>query len=125
MDNLRKWCCLCKSNGESPDHLLLHCSFAQELWTFVFCLFGISWVMPLRVLDLLSSWRGNLGKSSSAVVWGAVPHCVMWVLCVSVIIVYLRAVRLHPWRLNQDFLGLCLSGCLTSTVLVSPHLRSF
>jgi hypothetical protein len=48
IDNLRKhhliivnWCCLCKSSGESVDHLLLHCSLAWELWSMVFGLFGM------------------------------------------------------------------------------------
>ena len=47
-DNLRKrrvmvldWCYMCKRCGESMDHLLLHCSIAWELWSMVFCLFGI------------------------------------------------------------------------------------
>uniref|UniRef100_A0A7N2MNQ6 Reverse transcriptase zinc-binding domain-containing protein n=1 Tax=Quercus lobata TaxID=97700 RepID=A0A7N2MNQ6_QUELO len=52
-DNLRKrriivldWCYMCKRCGESVDHLLLHCPIAFELWSLVFCLFGIHWVMP-------------------------------------------------------------------------------
>ena len=47
-DNLRKrrvlvldWCYMCKSCGESLDHLLFHCPIACELWSLVFCLFGI------------------------------------------------------------------------------------
>jgi hypothetical protein len=37
LDNLRKrnvvveWCCLCKKNGKSIDHLLIHCKIAKEL----------------------------------------------------------------------------------------------
>ena len=57
--NLRKrhlvileWCYMCKRCGESVDHLLLHCPFAFEIWSMVFCLFGICWVMPQRVVDL-------------------------------------------------------------------------
>ena len=87
MDNLRKrgiciveWCCLCKKSGESPEHLLLHCSYAQALWSFAFSLFGISWVMPAQITDLLTSWMGGFGKSRAALVWGEVPHCVMWLL---------------------------------------------
>jgi hypothetical protein len=43
MDNLRKqhiivveWCCMCKNNGESVDHLLLHCEIAGSLWNAIF-----------------------------------------------------------------------------------------
>ena len=63
IDNLRKrglhlveWCCLCKESGESPDHLLLHCKIARELWDLVFGLFGVFWVMPRTVFDLFSTW---------------------------------------------------------------------
>ena len=37
LDNLRKrnvvveWCCMCKNNGKSIDHLLIHCKIAREL----------------------------------------------------------------------------------------------
>ena len=42
IDNLRKrkvwildWCYMCKSNGESVDHLFLHCPVAMDLWSMV------------------------------------------------------------------------------------------
>jgi hypothetical protein len=67
-DNLRKrnvvvieWCCMCKKNGESIDHLLLHCEVARDLWSYIFILFGIEWVMPRTVLELLTSWVHWLG----------------------------------------------------------------
>ena len=41
-DNLRKrkmwilnWCYMCKRNGESVDHLFLHCPLASDLWSMV------------------------------------------------------------------------------------------
>uniref|UniRef100_A0A2N9GD08 Agenet domain-containing protein n=1 Tax=Fagus sylvatica TaxID=28930 RepID=A0A2N9GD08_FAGSY len=34
----------------------------------------------LGSFDLLAGWMGGFGKSRSALVWGAVPHCVLWVL---------------------------------------------
>ena len=56
IDNLRKrkvqildWCYMCKSNGESIDHLFLHCPIAMDLWSMVLGLFGVSWVMPHTV----------------------------------------------------------------------------
>ena len=61
-DNLRKrrvivfdWCYMCKRCGKSMDHFLLHCSIAWELWSLVFCLFGIQWVMPHTVLELFEA----------------------------------------------------------------------
>uniref|UniRef100_A0A2N9F8F9 Reverse transcriptase zinc-binding domain-containing protein n=1 Tax=Fagus sylvatica TaxID=28930 RepID=A0A2N9F8F9_FAGSY len=60
LDNLRRhgiilasWCCMCKADGESIDHLLLHCPYAKELWDMIFVLFGIHWVMPKQVIEVL------------------------------------------------------------------------
>uniref|UniRef100_A0A2N9GTW6 Reverse transcriptase domain-containing protein n=1 Tax=Fagus sylvatica TaxID=28930 RepID=A0A2N9GTW6_FAGSY len=86
-DNLRKrrviildWCCMCKSSGESTNHLLLHCPVAWELWSMVCILFGTLWVMPRSVVDLLSCWKGSLGNSEAGKVWKMIPHCIMWCL---------------------------------------------
>lgn len=66
IDNLQKrhillldWCYMCKRCMESVDHLLLHCPIAYELWSMVFGLFGINWVMPERVIELFASWLGQ------------------------------------------------------------------
>ena len=32
---------MCKRNGESIDHLFLHCPFAMDLWSMVLGLFGL------------------------------------------------------------------------------------
>jgi hypothetical protein len=47
VDNLRRrhivvldWCCICKCNGESVDHLLLQCPIAYEMCSM---LFGVIW----------------------------------------------------------------------------------
>ena len=84
-DNLRKrhivlvsWCCMCKAAGESMDHLLLHCSYAKELWDLVFAMFGVHWVMLRRVIDLFVCWQRRLGSQQRSVIWRAVPHCLMW-----------------------------------------------
>jgi hypothetical protein len=86
-DNLRKrhliivdWCCMCKQSGENVDHLLLHCSMAQELWSMVFGLFRVDWVMPCHVLHLWAGWQVCFGAHWNMVVWWMVPHCVMWCL---------------------------------------------
>ena len=63
-DNLRKWrvlvldwCYMCKNCGELVDHFLLHCLIACELWSLVFCLFGIHWLCLTRLLSCLSLGR--------------------------------------------------------------------
>ena len=86
-DNLRRWniilvswCCMCKVDGESMDHLFLHCALARELWTMVFSLFGMYWVMPKQIVDVFASWKGRLGRHKNRHTWEVVPHCVMWSL---------------------------------------------
>lgn len=29
---MARWCCLCKCNGDTADHLLLHCSVVAKIW---------------------------------------------------------------------------------------------
>jgi hypothetical protein len=48
LDNLRRRgmvmvnrCWLCESDGESVDHILLHCGAARALWNDFFIRFGL------------------------------------------------------------------------------------
>ncbi|KAG6730561.1 hypothetical protein I3842_01G086800 [Carya illinoinensis] len=68
------WCFMCKRNGESTDHLLLHCNVAKALWDDIF----VAWVMPKRLVDLLSCWNGVRGNRQVAEVWKMVPLCLTW-----------------------------------------------
>jgi hypothetical protein len=70
-------CWLCETEGESVDHLLLHCAAASGLWNAFFARFGLCWVMPRSVRELFASWWKG-GRTRSAVVWKMVPHCIMW-----------------------------------------------
>ncbi len=36
--------------------------------------------MSLRVVELLSSWRGRFTRHRNVEIWGASPLCVMWIL---------------------------------------------
>jgi hypothetical protein len=88
LDNLKRRnivlvnrCGMCKKEEESIDHLLLHCERAQFLWNAFFSRFGLAWVMPRRVVDLLHCWW-SVGRPRSAAVWKMVPLCIMWCLWV-------------------------------------------
>ena len=56
------WCYICKRRGESVNHLLLHCPFAFKLWSMVWVLFGVIWVMPQSVANIFASWQGPFGR---------------------------------------------------------------
>ena len=80
-DNLRlrrffvDWCIMRRHSGETVAHLLLHCEMAYRLWSFVFITFGLSWVIPRSIPDLLFDWWNWLGKHSSQI-WNLVPLCI-------------------------------------------------
>ena len=44
---------------------------------FVFITFGLSWVIPRSIPDLLFGWWNWLGKQSSQI-WNLVPLCILW-----------------------------------------------
>jgi hypothetical protein len=83
-DNLRRrgivvveWCVMCKKHGESVDHLFLHCDVARVVWSYFYRLFGVEWVMPSSVLDLLSGCGTLLGRGFAIRIWKQVPLCVL------------------------------------------------
>lgn len=53
-------------------------SYAFNLWSFVLSLFGISWVMPKPVVELLAGWHGGIERHRLASIWGVIPRCIMW-----------------------------------------------
>ena len=73
-------CYQSKSWGESVNHLLLHCPIAYELWSMVFVFFGIHWVMPYKVSELLASWPGKFGRHRNIDLCRFGPQCLFWCL---------------------------------------------
>ena len=60
------------------DRRLLHCPIVCELWSLVFCLFGIHWVMLHKVIESFESWQGRFGRHHKIDFWRLVLHCLMW-----------------------------------------------
>ena len=67
-------CYLCCCDGESIDHLLLHCKFSHTLRCEAFAMFGIQWVMPRSVSSFFFMCRNWFGKHRSTI-WNMVPAC--------------------------------------------------
>jgi hypothetical protein len=55
----------------------LHCDVSYAMWSAIFSCFGLSWVMPLKVLDLFACWW-TAGRPRSAVIWKMVPTYILW-----------------------------------------------
>ena len=55
------------------------CPITHSLWMSMLRLFGIDWVMPGSVVDLLFSWYHWIGKHSSDI-WDLIPGCLMWTI---------------------------------------------
>lgn len=131
MDNLQKrcnciveWCCMCKASGESPKHLLLHCGVAQSLWSLVFCLFGVVWVMPEQVVDFMANWMGLFVTLSIRLSGVRSPYVSCGFFGERGINVCLRG--LSEWWLSLSCFcfALCLIGCIILKVIVYPLLRN-
>ncbi|RVX08739.1 putative ribonuclease H protein [Vitis vinifera] len=71
-------CVLCKENEESTDHILIHCGKTRELWTVVLSSFGVVWVFPNSVRNLLLEWKIKGLEKKRSVVWKMVPICLFW-----------------------------------------------
>ena len=50
-------CNLCKDSKESSDHILIHYGKARELWTLPLSYFGLVWVFPTSMTNLLLDWK--------------------------------------------------------------------
>lgn len=60
------------------DHLLIHCTQVSSLCSLIFFLFGVSWVIPMHVVELLACWKAGFGCCLAADIWWAIPLCLMW-----------------------------------------------
>ncbi len=87
IDNLRRrrhyvveWCFMCKRDSETGAHLFLHCAYAWELWSLVFCMFGIQWTMPSTVAKLLACWKRRGLTKDHNTIWNVIPGCLMWMI---------------------------------------------
>jgi hypothetical protein len=53
-----------RNAGETGAHLLVHCPLASDLWNSVLCSFGVLWVFPDNITDLLFGWHNYFGNTT-------------------------------------------------------------
>lgn len=73
-------CLLCYGDGESIDHILIHCPFTVDIWNAMLQGFNMRWVFPRQVNSLLSGWRTSAFNAKGKRIWGMVPTVVRHLL---------------------------------------------
>jgi hypothetical protein len=68
---------MCKKSGESVDCLLLHCETAYALWSSIFDLYRLKWVMPKRIVDLFACRKVLQGSYLKIAVWKMILSCLL------------------------------------------------
>jgi hypothetical protein len=65
------------SSANYASIIFLHCMVVTELWSSILQLFGVVWVMPRSVKEMLGSWRGQKGNQMLMPIWQMAPLCLM------------------------------------------------
>ncbi|RVW92389.1 hypothetical protein CK203_032500 [Vitis vinifera] len=76
-----QWCILCKGNGESIDHLFLHCPIIIGLWHKLFNLAGLAWVPPRSIVDIMViAFKGFENSLRGKTLWQIVCLTLLWMV---------------------------------------------
>ncbi|RVX04211.1 Calcium-dependent protein kinase 15 [Vitis vinifera] len=81
--SLANRCFLCCDDEETINHILIHCPKAKVLWSLMFTMFRVTWVLQLTVKDTLLGWSDSFVDKKRGKIWRAAPF------------VYFG--RYHPW----------------------------
>ncbi|XP_077232171.1 uncharacterized protein LOC143867003 [Tasmannia lanceolata] len=73
-------CSLCIEAGETIDHIFVHFKVARSVWSGILSRFGISWVFPSTLTELVVGWEVAPWKKKGMVLWNVSLLAVLWVL---------------------------------------------
>lgn len=73
-------CNLCKKDGESMDHILMHCPFSWEVWFEILRDFGVRWVCPRDLKSLLAAWRSKAFSGRGNKIWRLALAAICWAI---------------------------------------------
>ncbi|KAM7485873.1 hypothetical protein LguiA_001882 [Lonicera macranthoides] len=72
-------CILCKKDGESIDHILVHCSVARFMWSNLFSLFGVDGVLPKKWADcVVIKWSFGTDHTKAKILWRILVLAMAW-----------------------------------------------
>jgi hypothetical protein len=107
-----------------------------KLWSTILQLFGVVWVMPQSVIEMLGSWRRQRGNRLLVPIWKIAPFCLMWCLwkeqnahsfedCEtgSNNLKKLVIQILFMWRVTLQFMPECFSSNFLDRILLSCSIR--
>ena len=62
------------------DHILLHYTRTRVLWHLLFSLFGVVWVLPSSIREVLLGWHGSFVGKKRKKTWRAAPLYRFWTI---------------------------------------------
>lgn len=74
----QNFCPLCSELSETPQHLLLHCSFAWRIWSSIFRWWRVEWVCPPDLITLSLFWFSSPFKNLEKKCWESCFYAVIW-----------------------------------------------
>ena len=77
------WCVLCRSDGETIDHILLHCKMARLYWQNLLNEAGVGllWAFPAEYKSVMVESMAGFGSIRMAKVsWRCMVILILWVL---------------------------------------------
>jgi hypothetical protein len=119
------WYCIYKNNEKTLDHLLLHCDVVRDLRNMVFQMFGVEWVMPRLVVDLMACWKISVGRNDINIVWNAIPSFLSGSFGEKGTLATSMIMRRRAWIYKFCFLNSYLSGSFITSSFMSLALQTF
>lgn len=73
-------CKFCSLHVETPDHLLLLCNPVWHVWLNILAWWGIQWIPPNTVVNLLLWWKSSNLKKDRKLIWEVIPAAILWTI---------------------------------------------
>lgn len=70
-------CYMCKGHVEMCNHLLLFCLAVLHIWSMVYWLLGVSWVMAGSIREEIWAWKG-IGRNGRF--FSLIPLTIFWII---------------------------------------------